>query len=484
LHKEIILNSVAAILPFILLTCCNVFATSIYSQIPDSINPNANYIFYSHGYIVEGKNPKPVHPNWGEYDYPSILEALSGLDAVIISEHRAARSDPFNHATKLQTLVKQLIDVGVTPRNITLVGFSRGGFITALASSNINNPDINYVILAACTTSLLKNKDVALTGHVLSIYETSDSVGSCEEVIKRKPQAVSSFKEKAISTGEEHGAFYRPIDAWMEPLKSWFNTHGPEMPYSIPRSKIIKIEESTTGRVYPLYIQLPRSYKVSPDKKYPVIYTTDGPYSFPIVAGATRFPMNTGSMEEAIIVSVSYSAGSKGSTSRVRDYTLVKANDWKMETGNADGHLNFFKADIFAFIESKYRTNPENRIFIGNSLGGLFGAYILFKAPDTFSTYILGSPSVWFNDSYILQMEMQEVRSKTNVYLSVGSLETPEFGEREHMILGTESLAKKINSQQNASISLKLVVIEGASHATAFPTTAIQGLDWVLDNSN
>ena len=164
---------------------CDAFASPIFDKIPDEIDPNAKYIFYSHGYIVEGEDPTPVHPGWGMYDYPAILEKLTGFGAVVISEHRKAKSSPTTHAEKLKNQVSTLLEMGVPQRNITLIGFSRGGYITALASNAIQKTDINYVLLAACTTSMSRDEDIVLTGHVLSIHESSDSVGSCDEVIKR-----------------------------------------------------------------------------------------------------------------------------------------------------------------------------------------------------------------------------------------------------------------------------------------------------------
>ncbi len=474
---------------FILLLCISflvtfdAFAATIFQEVPDEVDLNKKYLFYSHGYIVEGENPTPTHPNWGTYDYPGILEKLASSDTVVISEHRTANSDPLKHAEKLKHQVDKLIAKGVSPRNITLIGFSRGGYITALASSAIQHADINYVLLAACTSSLAQDEDVVLTGHILSIHERTDSVGSCSEVVKRNAKAVSSFKEVEISTGLEHGAFYRPTHAWISPLKSWLETHVASVPYTPQRSSITELADSGTGRTYPIYVQLPRSYNASPTKHYPVIYTTDAPYSFPTLIGAIRNPMYSGAMEEAIIVSVAYSLDSKGVNSRVRDYTPAQADSWKMETGNADAHIKFFKSDIFPFIESKYRTDTNKRIFIGHSLGGLFGAYALFEYPDTFSSYILGSPSVWFNNYYLLQIKPRKVSSKTNVYLSVGSLETPEFGEREDMVHGSNLLAQKISEHSDSNVQMKFVVVDGASHSTAFPTIAIQGLDWILGNT-
>ncbi|PYF83051.1 hypothetical protein DFP75_102141 [Marinomonas alcarazii] len=250
----------------------------------------------------------------------------------------------------------------------------------------------------------------------------------------------------------------------------------------IPRSKVIELTEPSTERIYPLFIKLPLSYESNEDKNYPVIYLMDAWYSFQIASGATRFPMNSGVMEEAIIVGVSYSKGSKGASSRVRDYTPYKATSWKMQTGNADGHAKFIRETIFPYIEANYRAKPLQRTFVGNSLGGLFGAFILFEHPNMFSSYILGSPSVWFDENHILDSRIVKPELPIKVYLSVGSLEQPEFGEREDMVTGAKQLAEKIKAQSSEDTLLKFSLVEGAKHATAFPTTLIQGLDWIYGN--
>ena len=468
-----------AILFIFVLYCVNAVASGVYNEVPVSIDPNARYVFYSHGLIVEGLDTTPEHPSWGTYDFPAILETFSKLDAFIIAEHRAKNTDPFEHAKKLQHQVQYLIKNGVSPSNITLVGFSRGGFITAITSSYLANSDINYVILAACTSSLATHNDVILQGNIFSIYETSDTVGSCKKVIQRSGDKVASFEEISISTGLAHGAFYRPYNAWVEPLKKWLDKEPEKVAYTIPRSEVVELEEPISKRVYPLFIKLPRSYRTNKSKHYPVIYLTDAPYSFPLVSGATRFPMNSGTMEEAIIAGISYSKGSKGASSRVRDFTPSKAKDWKLHTGEAKAHLTFIQDIVFPYIESNYRAAPEHRTYVGNSLGGLFGAYVLFTAPETFSAYVLGSPSVWFINHYLLSLSMQSPEHKTKVYLSVGSLESPEFGEREDMVKGAQLLADKITAGASENVKLNFKIIEGATHYTAFPTTSIQGLDWI-----
>jgi hypothetical protein len=189
--------------------------------------------------------------------------------------------------------------------------------------------------------------------------------------------------------------------------------------------------------------------------------------------------MNSDAMEEAIIVGVSYSKGSKGASSRISDYTPSKATGWKLPTGHAKGHAEFIRETVFPYIETHYRVKSLERTFVGHSLGGLFGAYILFNHPDMFDSYILGSPSVWFDKNHILASRITKSDLPIRVYLSVGSLEQPEFGEREDMVFGAKQLAEKIKAQSGENTLLKFSVIDGARHATAFPTTLIQGLDWI-----
>jgi hypothetical protein len=125
--------------------------------------------------------------------------------------------------------VKKLISLGVKPRNISLVGFSRGGEITILASNDLQNLNVNIILLASCSSfmkddkrfSFMKDdKRFKVHGKVFSIYETSDMVGSCQ-FLNNQSTNVSSFKEISISTGKEHGAFYKPISEWIKPVKMW-----------------------------------------------------------------------------------------------------------------------------------------------------------------------------------------------------------------------------------------------------------------------
>lgn len=199
-------------------------AGNVYEHFPQTIDADGKYVFYSHGLIVEGINPTPIHSRWGTYEFPQIKEALSDNQYNLIAYHRPKDTNPKLFANKLVNDVRYLLKKGVKPKNITLVGFSRGGAITILASDLLANQNINFVILAGCGRYLAKNPGLVLVGNIYSIYETSDSVGSCQFLIDRS-KSVSNFIELSLSTGKEHGAFYTPLSEWITPVKSWVTSN-------------------------------------------------------------------------------------------------------------------------------------------------------------------------------------------------------------------------------------------------------------------
>ncbi len=148
------------------------------------------------------------------------LEALAVDGITVISERREPGTRPEKYAKLVAKQVKELLALGADPRNVTVVGFSVGGVITIRTSSLLDDTDINFVILAGCWDWVENEPKIRLHGHVLSVFEESDQTTSCDELAERAPQPLS-FEEFSINTGKEHGAFYLPNDAWLEPVHDW-----------------------------------------------------------------------------------------------------------------------------------------------------------------------------------------------------------------------------------------------------------------------
>jgi hypothetical protein len=196
-------------------------AVEIYDDFPQAIHATERYVIYSHGLIVEGTDPRPVHPTRGVYDFPAIKQALfKDGNFNLIAQQRPKNTEIPPYVAKLESWVRQLVAAGVKPSRVTLVGFSRGGQLTAYASDGLRSLGINTAILAACSNGdIARAPPLSLGGNLLSIYETSDVMGSCAKIAARSQ--LMSFEEIPISTGKEHGAFFRPLPQWVEPLRKW-----------------------------------------------------------------------------------------------------------------------------------------------------------------------------------------------------------------------------------------------------------------------
>ena len=213
------LQSALALIAVLIPITCG--AVQIYDRFPDTIHANERYVIYSHGLIAEGDDPRPISPTYGLYDFPAIKQALfSGGGFNLIAHQRPKNSDFDSYVETLKSWVGRLLSAGVKPSRITLVGFSRGGQLTSYASSDLASAGINTAILAICEDGdFQRDPPLILGGNFLSIYETSDERGSCAKLAARSHLA--SFKEVAISTGKNHGAFFHPLPQWMRPLKAW-----------------------------------------------------------------------------------------------------------------------------------------------------------------------------------------------------------------------------------------------------------------------
>jgi dienelactone hydrolase len=195
-------------------------AVEIYDRFPDSIHASERYVIYSHGMIVEGNDPKPISPKYGQYDFPAVKQALFSGGGFNLIAYQRPKSLDDTYADTLKSWVRRLLDAGVKPSRITLVGFSRGAQLTALASSDLASVGINTALLAICEDGdVSQASGLMLGGNLLSIYETSDELGPCGKLAARS--RLKSFNEVAISTGKKHGAFFQPLPEWTRPLKAW-----------------------------------------------------------------------------------------------------------------------------------------------------------------------------------------------------------------------------------------------------------------------
>ena len=199
----------------------NTAFAEVLKVVPDNPDPTGNYLFYFHGQIVEGSDGRPTSSDYGPYEYYKILEAFSKEGFIVISEIRQKNTDPQSYSKKVEAWITHLIGKGVPPRNISIVGASKGGNITARVSSALQQPEISYIILAGLFDGPESEQGLKLSGRVLSLHDSNDEHPYSPEDYFNKSPNLQAKKVIITDTGLGHGLLYKPHKEWFSEALSW-----------------------------------------------------------------------------------------------------------------------------------------------------------------------------------------------------------------------------------------------------------------------
>src|ERR1700744_265703 len=83
-------------------------AVALYGRFPDSIHANERDLIYSHGLIVEGDDPRPISPKYGQYDFPAIKQALFEGGGFNLIAFQRPKSTDDSYADTLKSWVRRL----------------------------------------------------------------------------------------------------------------------------------------------------------------------------------------------------------------------------------------------------------------------------------------------------------------------------------------------------------------------------------------
>lgn len=181
----------------------------------------SKHVFYLHGRIVELQGKNAISEKYGKYEYDNIISALNEKGTKIHHEVRTDQTDFQDFCRKTSDQIDKLIESGVNPENITIIGASKGG-IMAMNISNMNINPINYILLASNNEQIEQKNQWNLHGRILGIYEKTDSIANknYKHWIDSSTNAVE-FKQLELNTGLGHGFLYRPMNEWITPTKNW-----------------------------------------------------------------------------------------------------------------------------------------------------------------------------------------------------------------------------------------------------------------------
>jgi len=201
-------------------------------------------------------------------------------------------------------------------------------------------------------------------------------------------------------------------------------TKTTETPKPFVLGVIDEIQSKELNEKRVLNIYLPEGYNPADTTKYPVIYLLDGSADedFIHISGLVQFNSFEwiNQVPKSIVVGIA-------TVDRKRDFTfpttLEKDKTRFPTTGHSDQFIAFIEKELQPFIEKKYMTN-DSKTIIGQSLGGLLGTEILLKKPNLFNKYVIVSPSIWWNNGSILDLDSvmlkENFNQPTEIYIAVG----------------------------------------------------------------
>lgn len=244
-----------------------------------------------------------------------------------------------------------------------------------------------------------------------------------------------------------------------------------------------KIYSETVRKDYIITVALPKNYQRS-SKSYPVVFVLDGDANFTLTTEIARPLMEVEGLSELIIVGIGYGIAPGEAVwlaRRERDFTPVRmVYREAFETGGAFKFLAFMKDELIPFVESNYRTIPEDRTIMGHSYGGLFVLYSLFRAPDIFNRYAAMSSSLWWaaasawepwQNWTIFKYEEDYAQNNTDLtaklFMSIGTLEILDAAQMD--VSYYERLYTKLESRGYASLESDLLIMDNETHYSSLP---------------
>jgi predicted alpha/beta superfamily hydrolase len=273
----------------------------------------------------------------------------------------------------------------------------------------------------------------------------------------------------------------------------------------LPNAESWQLRSAIVGDTYRLDIAQPGGYARSASA-YPVVYLTDGDVAglFPLVRCIAE-GLNAGWMiPKLILVGIGYEAGKVKWRGHYRERDFLPTDASAREAsrrqpstrigvprGQAAAFLRTIRQELKPFINTHYRTLPNDSTYLGTSYGGLFGLYTLFHQPGTFQRYVIGSPAIHHDDRVILAHEEAYAARHTDlparVFLGVGGREEaddPMIEPAFQFVTNLQRLAATLRGRNYPGLQLTSHVFEDETHVSVVPALYSRGLREVFASSS
>lgn len=285
----------------------------------------------------------------------------------------------------------------------------------------------------------VKKYDIFLKGDVVMAIEFLPAKKVVEPIryeVKLGGTSKSFVRTSSLGIWNTPPHHYRMFLTLLEAEPSPGSQKEEEEMETPPQARLFSKEVKDT---FSLFIHLPRGYKGSKDKRYPVVFLLDGNVYHDILNASVEKINSKSKVAEPILVGIGYKNAADNVTLRDRDYTFPAAlpEDSFLLSGGAEKFLRFIEKELNGYLVKNYRIDTTQRTLMGHSLAGYFTLFALQKHLHNqtlfFKNYVAASPSLEYHHSYLLS-EFQKMQppasgnlANTQLFITIGSREAEDM---------------------------------------------------------
>jgi uncharacterized protein len=313
------------------------------------------------------------------------------------------------------------------------------------------------------------------------------------------------IKQRPVRMGTLISALFALLSCRASKLHRWPNMEATTLssvhegtPVTVARARQYDITSRINGLVYRVMVATP--FGADPELAYPALYVLDGNQYFGTATDALTRQSALQNVAPAIVVGVGYPTEDPHEVFRLRafDLTPTASADPKDagKFGGGDTFIRILEEEVKPFVMARYRIDHARQIIWGQSLAGLIVLRILFRNPDAFSSYILSSPSIWWNNKEVLADEQSFSQRARTGELRLSVLITSAADEQyrgndpkllaeatSRMVDNASELAERLGALSAANITVVRTIFDGEIHNTVPQASLSRALRFALSKN-
>lgn len=251
-------------------------------------------------------------------------------------------------------------------------------------------------------------------------------------------------------------------------------------PVTVARARQFDFVSRINGESYRIMVAAPPDYDST--KSYPALYVLEGNVYFATAADAMARQARAREMKPVLVIGIGYPSHdlAVSATRRLSDLTPSVSSDpqEKRKSGGGDLFLRVIDEEVKPFVAARYKIDATHQALWGHSHGGLMVLRALLLRTNSFSTFLVSSPTIFWEGQMVLRDEPSFAKKMSDAGPPARILVT-SAGEEQYrgadekrlaeakqyrMIDNASELAERLGRINGGRLTVARYVLEGESH--------------------